>query len=315
MTDEPARRMLLVHAHPDDETLGNGATMAKYAAEGAGVTLITCTRGEEGLVLVPGLEHLAAHREDRLGAHRETELAAAMAALGVRDHRFLDTVRLPGEGDRADGQPAAHYRDSGMAWDAEHRAVAAPETGPSAFARVEVDEAAARLAAVLREVRPHVVVTYEPGGGYGHPDHVQAHRVAMRAIELAATDGPGGPAWAVPKVYWNVLPEGLVRAALRERAGTDAAPRGWSADGPLPPMVVPDDQVTTMIDAGDLVGRKRAALEAHATQVALDGDTVLVGDGARQPVVGVEFYRLVAGTPGEPRGADGREDDLFAGVA
>jgi N-acetyl-1-D-myo-inositol-2-amino-2-deoxy-alpha-D-glucopyranoside deacetylase len=310
MTDEPARRMLLVHAHPDDETLGNGATMAKYAAEGAGVTLITCTRGEEGLVLVPELQHLAAHREDRLGAHRETELAAAMAALGVRDHRFLDTVRLPED----DGQPV-HYRDSGMAWDAEHRAVAAPETGPSAFARVKVDEAAARLAAVLRDVRPHVVVTYEPGGGYGHPDHVQAHRVAMRAIELAASGGPGGPAWAVPKVYWNVLPEGLVRSALRELAGTEGAPQGWSADGPLPPMVVPDDQVTTTIDARDFVGRKRAALEAHATQVALDGDTVLVGDGARQPLVGVEFYRLVGGTPGEPGGADGRETDLFAGIA
>jgi N-acetyl-1-D-myo-inositol-2-amino-2-deoxy-alpha-D-glucopyranoside deacetylase len=282
--------------------------MAKYAAEGAGVTLITCTRGEEGLVLVPELQHLAAHREDRLGPHRETELAAAMSALGVTDHRFLDAVDVP-------GLPPAHYRDSGMAWDADHRAVAAPETGPHAFARVAVDDAAARLAAVVREVRPHVVVTYEPGGGYGHPDHVQAHRVAMRGVELAASDGPGGPGWAVPKVYWNVLPERLVRAALRERAGTDAAPAGWSADGPLPPMVVPDEQVTTMIDAQGFVGRKRAALEAHATQVALDGDIVLVGDGARQPVVGVEFYRLVAGTPGGPRGADGRESDLFGGVA
>jgi N-acetyl-1-D-myo-inositol-2-amino-2-deoxy-alpha-D-glucopyranoside deacetylase len=202
-----------------------------------------------------------------------------------------------------------------MAWDADHRAVAAPDTGPHAFARVDVEEAAARLAAVLREVRPHVVVTYEPGGGYGHPDHVQAHRVAMRGVELAASDGPGGAAWAVPKVYWNVLPEGLVRAALRELAGTGEAPRGWSPDGPLPPMVVPDEQVTTMIDAQEFVGRKRAALEAHATQVALDGDVVLVGDGARQPLVGVEFYRLVAGAPAGPRDADGRETDLFAGVA
>jgi N-acetyl-1-D-myo-inositol-2-amino-2-deoxy-alpha-D-glucopyranoside deacetylase len=309
MTDEPARRMLLVHAHPDDETLGNGATMAKYAAEGAGVTLVTCTRGEEGLVLLPDLEHLAAHRDDLLGAHRETELAGAMAALGVRDHRFLDTVRLPGD----DGGP--HYRDSGMAWDADHRAVAAPDTGPDAFARVDVDEAAARVAAVIREVRPQVVVTYEPGGGYGHPDHVQAHRVAMRGVELAASDGPGGPAWAVPKVYWNVLPEGLVRAALRELAGSEAAPRGWSPEGPLPPMVVPDEDVTTAIDAREFVDRKRAALEAHATQVALEGDTVLVGDGARQPIVGVEFYRLVAGAPAGPRDTDGRESDLFAGVA
>jgi N-acetyl-1-D-myo-inositol-2-amino-2-deoxy-alpha-D-glucopyranoside deacetylase len=201
-----------------------------------------------------------------------------------------------------------------MAWDADHRAVAAPDTGPHAFARVDVDDAAARLAAVLREVRPHVVVTYEPGGGYGHPDHVQAHRVAMRGVELSASEGPGGPAWSVPKVYWNVLPEGLVRAALRERAETGDLPPGWSPDGPLPPMVVPDDEVTTLISAEPFVGRKRAALEAHATQVALDGDMVLVGDGARQPIVGVEFYRLVAGSPGEPRDEQGRETDLFAGI-
>jgi N-acetyl-1-D-myo-inositol-2-amino-2-deoxy-alpha-D-glucopyranoside deacetylase len=320
MNDQPGRRMLLVHAHPDDETLGNGATMAKYAAEGAQVTLVTCTRGEEGLVLVPELEHLAAHRDDRLGAHRETELAAAMATLGVRDHRFLDTVPLPADddGDGDDGNDAAggrHYRDSGMAWDADHRAVAAPDTGPDAFARVEVDEAAARVAAVVREVRPQVVVTYEPGGGYGHPDHVQAHRVAMRGIELAAADGPGGSGWAVPKVYWNVLPEGLIRAALRELAGSEAAPRGWSPDGPLPPMVVPDEDVTTAIDGRDFVDLKRAALEAQPTQVALEGDTVLVGDGARQPIVGVEFYRLVAGEPAGSRDADGRETDLFGGVA
>jgi N-acetyl-1-D-myo-inositol-2-amino-2-deoxy-alpha-D-glucopyranoside deacetylase len=302
------RRMLLVHAHPDDESLGNGATMARYAAEGAGVTLLTCTRGEEGLVLVPELEHLAAHREDRLGAHRETELAAAMAALGVRDHRFLDTVDVP-------GLPAARYRDSGMAWDADHRAVAAPDTGPDAFARADLEAAAARVAAVVREVRPHVVVTYEPGGGYGHPDHVQAHRVAVRGVELAATDGPGGAGWTVPKVYWNVLPETLVRAALRELAAVGAAPPGWSPDGPLPPMVVPDAQVTTVIDGQAFVPAKRAALEAHATQVALDGDTVLVGDGARQPLVGVEFYRLVAGTPAGERDPEGRETDLFAGVA
>ena len=308
MTDEPARRMLLVHAHPDDESLGNGATMAKYAAEGAEVTLLTCTRGEEGLVLVPELEHLAAHREDRLGPHRETELAAAMAALGVGDHRFLDTVPLPGEG-------PVHYRDSGMAWDADHRAVAAPDTGPDAFARADLDDAGQRVAAVLREVRPQVVVTYEPGGGYGHPDHVQAHRAAMRGVELATADGPGGAAWTVPKVYWNVLPERMIRAALRELVATGAAPRGWTPDGPLPPMVVPDEQVTTTIDAEDFVGAKRAALVAHATQVAVAGDSVLVGDGARQPIVGVEFYRLVAGTPAGARDAEGRETDLFAGTS
>jgi N-acetyl-1-D-myo-inositol-2-amino-2-deoxy-alpha-D-glucopyranoside deacetylase len=305
MTDVPARRMLLVHAHPDDETLGNGATMARYAAEGVQVTLLTCTRGEEGLVLVPELEHLAAHREDGLGAHRETELAAAMAALGVRDHRFLDTVPAPAGGRSS---PPAFYRDSGMAWDAQHRAVAAPDTGPDAFARADVDEAAGRVAALVRELRPHVLVTYEPGGGYGHPDHVQAHRVAMRGAELAAGD------WRIPKIYWNVLPEGLVRTALRQLAGGGGAPPGWDPDGPLPPMVVPDHLVTTVVDAQAYLDRKVAALRAHATQVLVEDGTVLVGDGARQPLVGVEFYRLVQGVPGAPRDADGRETDLFAGL-
>jgi N-acetyl-1-D-myo-inositol-2-amino-2-deoxy-alpha-D-glucopyranoside deacetylase len=308
---EPAgstpRRLLLVHAHPDDESLGNGATMARYAAEGHEVVLLTCTRGEEGLVLVPELAHLASDRDDRLGQHREGELAAAMAALGVGDHRFLDTVELP-------DAPAERYRDSGMAWDPDHRAVAAPDTGPEAFARADVERAAARVAAVVREVRPHALVTYEPGGGYGHPDHVQAHRVAMRGVELAAGPGPGGGAWQVPKVYWNVLPEGLVRAALTELAARGEAPRGWDPAGPLPSMVVPDEQVTTLVDAEAWLDRKVAALRAHATQVTVDGSIVHVGDGARQPIVGVEFYRLVSGAPAGPFGPDGRELDLFAGL-
>jgi N-acetyl-1-D-myo-inositol-2-amino-2-deoxy-alpha-D-glucopyranoside deacetylase len=319
------RRLLLVHAHPDDETLGNGATMARYAAEGHAVTLLTCTRGEEGLVLVPQLAHLAADRDDALGIHRERELAAAMAALGVRDHRFLDTVALPGDSDSGaatgtdaavDGERgvAVHYRDSGMAWDEAHRAVASPRTGPSAFARAHVDDAAARVAAVVREVRPHVLVTYDPGGGYGHPDHVQAHRVAMRGCELAASPGPGGEPWQVPKVYWNALPEGLIRAALKEFAARGEAPRGWDPDGELPPMVMPDELVTTTVDATAFVDRKRQALLAHATQVLVEGETVLVGDGARQPIVGVEFYRLVRGAPAGPAGPDGREQDLFAGL-
>jgi N-acetyl-1-D-myo-inositol-2-amino-2-deoxy-alpha-D-glucopyranoside deacetylase len=201
-----------------------------------------------------------------------------------------------------------------MAWDAGHRAVAAPETGPEAFARADLDRAAARVASVVREVRPHALVTYEPGGGYGHPDHVQAHRVAMRGAELARRPGPGGDAWPVPKVYWNVLPDGLVRAALADLAARGEAPPGWDPQGPLPSVVVPDDQVTTVVDAEAWVDRKVAALRAHATQVSVDGSVVHIGDGATQPVVGVEFYRLVHGATGDPSGPDGRELDLFAGL-
>ncbi len=225
MNDQPGRRMLLVHAHPDDETLGNGATMAKYAAEGTQVTLLTCTRGEEGLVLVPELEHLAAHRDDRLGAHRETELAAAMAALGVRDHRFLDTVALP-EGPGLRALPGLGH---GLGRPTTARSPPPTPDRTRSPASRSTRRRRESLPSCAR-LRPHVVVTYEPGGGYGHPDHVQAHRVAMRGGR--ARGGPtarAGPAWTVPKVYWNVLPEGLVRAALRELAASEARPAGLVA--------------------------------------------------------------------------------------
>src|SRR5882724_9770944 len=174
MTELPARRLLLVHAHPDDESINNGATMAKYAAEGAQVTLVTCTLGERGEVIPPELRQLAGAA---LGGHRVRELTAAMDGLGVDDFRLLG-----GEG---------RYEDSGMMDTSDN-------DNPSCFWRADVDEAAGYLVEVIREVRPQVLVTYDPDGGYGHPDHIQAHRVATRAAELAA--GAGQP---IAKVYWN----------------------------------------------------------------------------------------------------------------
>ena len=179
----PTRRALFVHAHPDDETINNGVTMARYAAEGAQVTLLTCTLGEEGEVLVPELELLAAAEADQLGGYRIGELRAAMDALGVTDIRFL-------------GGPG-RYRDSGMMGTPanEH---------PRAFWNADLDEAVAHAVAVVRDVRPQVVVTYDENGGYGHPDHIQAHRVAMAAVEAAADAGyrPDlGEAWETAKVY------------------------------------------------------------------------------------------------------------------
>jgi len=301
------RRLLLVHAHPDDETINNGATMARYVAEGAHVTLVTCTRGELGEVIPPELAHLAADRDDTLGPYRVGELAAAMAALGVTDHRFLDEVPV-------NGLPPVHYRDSGMAWGPDGRAVAAPETGPGAFALADVDDAAARLAAVVREVRPQVVVTYEPGGGYGHPDHVQAHRVTMRAVELAGRAGPGGDAWDVPKVYWVVIPERAARAALAAlaQAGQNPFEGMFDPDGLLPSMFTPDELVTTVIDGSPWQDAKTAALRAHATQIAVDGAFFALSNGVGQPLLAMEFHRLVRGVPGDGKDDDGRERDLFA---
>jgi N-acetyl-1-D-myo-inositol-2-amino-2-deoxy-alpha-D-glucopyranoside deacetylase len=306
--DDGERRLLLVHAHPDDETINNGATMARYAAAGARVALVTCTRGELGEVIPPDLAHLAVDREDRLGEHRVGELAAAMAALGVTDHYFLDELGL-------DEAPRVHYRDSGMVWGPDGRAAPVPDPRPGAFALVEVDVAAARLASFVRTLRPHALVTYEPGGGYGHPDHVQTHRVAMRAIELAASAGPGGSAWDVPKVYWTVVPEGLMRAALKAFEAAGESPfDGLSPDGPLPSMAIPDDEVTTAVDGAPFLPAKAEAMRAHASQIAVDGPFFALSNGIGQPLAGTEFYRLAKGTPAGDRDPDGRETDLFAGL-
>lgn len=296
MTDLPGRRLLLVHAHPDDESINNGATMAKYAAEGAHVTLVTCTLGEEGEVIPPALAHLAADRDDTLGAHRAGELAAAMAELGVTDHLFL-------------GGPG-RYRDSGM--------MGAPQNEhPDCFWRADVDEAAASLVEVIRRVRPQVLVTYDENGGYGHPDHIQAHRVAMRAAELSAEPvfrRDLGDPHEIAKIYWNCVPRSVVEAGfarLREagREG-DLFPGIASVDDV--PGVLPDEEVTAAVDASAHADRKAAAMRAHATQIAVDGPFFALSNDLGQPLFPVEYYRLVRGSSGAPEGV--REDDLFAGT-
>lgn len=301
------RRMLLVHAHPDDESIANGATMARYAAEGAQVTLITCTRGEQGEIIPAGLAHLAADRDGGLGDHRVGELAAAMSALGVRDHRFLDQTDH--------GFGPVHYRDSGMAYGPNREVIPLPDPPADAFALVDVDGAAARLAAVIREVRPQVVIAYEPGGGYGHPDHVQAHRVAMRGVDLAEEPGPGGVAWRVPKVYWSVVPEQAMRAVVQAMAADGNNPfADWDSDR-LPSMAIPDEQVTTVVDGTAYYDAKAAAMLAHASQISVDSPFFALSNGVGRPLLATEFYQLVRGEPAGERDPDGREVDLFAGVA
>ncbi|MFF2657821.1 N-acetyl-1-D-myo-inositol-2-amino-2-deoxy-alpha-D-glucopyranoside deacetylase [Kitasatospora sp. NPDC058032] len=292
MTATTGRRLLLVHAHPDDESINNGATMARYAAEGAHVTLVTCTLGEGGEVIPPELAHLTADREDRLGAHRIGELTEAMAALGVGDVRFL-------------GGPG-RYRDSGM--------MGVPDNDvPGCFWRADVDEAAGRLVAVVREVRPQVLVAYDEHGGYGHPDHIQAHRVAMRAHELAADPAYRpelGPAWRIAKVYWNRVPRSVLERALAETA--EKAPFPGVAEPADVPGVVDDELVTTALDGAAYAGRKAAAMAAHATQITVDptGAFFALSNHLGQPLLVTEYYQLVHGQAG-PRLP---EDDLFAGL-
>jgi N-acetyl-1-D-myo-inositol-2-amino-2-deoxy-alpha-D-glucopyranoside deacetylase len=287
--------LLFVHAHPDDECIGNGASMAKYVTEGVPVTLVTCTLGEEGEVLVPDLEHLAAHHTDNLGPHRETELAAAMAILGVTDHRFL-------------GGPG-RYRDSGM--------MGLPTNDrPECFWQADVDEAAGHLVAVIREIQPLVVATYDDNGGYGHPDHIQTHRVTVRAVELAADQAFGadlGAPWTVPKVYENVTPRSFVQAGMdaMKAAGLDFFQTDNVDDLPF---VQPDDRVTARVDATDYEPLKMRALAAHATQVDVDGPFFALSDHVGQRAWGSEFYHLRQGTPGGPYDEDGRERSLLNGV-
>jgi N-acetyl-1-D-myo-inositol-2-amino-2-deoxy-alpha-D-glucopyranoside deacetylase len=289
------RRLLLVHAHPDDESINNGATMARYVAEGAQVTLLTCTLGEEGEVITPELAQLAADQADQLGGYRIGELAAAMAALGVTDSRFLGG--------------AGRWRDSGM--------IGTPANEhPRAFWNADPAEAVDAAVAVLREVRPQVVVTYDPHGGYGHPDHIQVHRVTGRAVELAADPAHRpdlGPAWAVAKVYWTVVPASVLRAGLTALADADT-PFTAVDDVTEVPFAAPDDEVTTAVDGGAFRAQKAAAMRAHATQVVVDGDFFALSNELGQPLLATEYYRLVHGEPG-PAGPDGRETDLFAGVA
>lgn len=301
----PDLRLLLVHAHPDDESIGQGATMAKYVAEGRGVTLVTCTAGEMGEILVPELEHLAADREDKLGEHRRGELDAAMQALGVTDHRFLGGF--------------GRYRDSGMQWHDDGHAIAADDIHDNAFWRADLTEAATHLVEVIREVRPQVLVTYDQFGGYGHPDHIQAHRVAMYGAQLAAAPSYRrdiGEAWDVAKIYWGGISEGRMREGLRalREAGDDTAFDGWDPDGPLPPMFVPDADITTEVDAGDYGEQKMAALTAHATQITTDGPFFALSNNQGSAALGIEQFRLVKGELG-PVGPAGRETDLFAGIS
>ncbi len=274
--------LLAVHAHPDDETLSTGALLAAWAAAGAPVTVVTCTRGERGEVIdTPGHPTGLAHLEGdgpALAAHRERELAAALRALGVGDQVFLDDVGAPrGAGER--------YEDSGMAWVAPGVAGPSGDAPPTAFARAPLDEAATRLAAVVRDRRPAVVVTYDAGGGYGHPDHVRAHAVTVRALELAADPGarvPGRP-WAGAQRWEPVVAESRLRSARRSLADDPGARRLVAEDGltlpdpeePLPPVAVADVVLDDLARRGRLVAvdttavldRVVGALRAHATQV------------------------------------------------
>ncbi|MCH1868053.1 N-acetyl-1-D-myo-inositol-2-amino-2-deoxy-alpha-D-glucopyranoside deacetylase [Nocardioides sp. CFH 31398] len=302
--DRPGHRLLLVHAHPDDETIGQGATMAKYVAEGRGVTLVTCTAGELGEILVPELEHLAVDRDGGLGEHRRREIADAMGVLGVTDHRWLGGF--------------GRWKDSGMKWHDDGHAVVADEVTPDSFWFADLVEAADELVKVVREVRPQVLVTYDEFGGYGHPDHIQAHRVAMYGAQLAAVPSykPAlGEPWEIAKIYWGAMPESRMRESLRalRESGDTTSFEGMDPDGPLPFFVQPDEAISAIVDAEEWTETKLEALRRHRTQVATDGGFFALSNNAGNRVWGAEAYRIVKGVRGD-LDEHGHETDLFAGI-
>jgi N-acetyl-1-D-myo-inositol-2-amino-2-deoxy-alpha-D-glucopyranoside deacetylase len=303
MSDLPDRRLLLVHAHPDDESIGTGATMAKYVAEGAGVTLVTCTGGEMGEILVPELEHLAADRDDRLAEHRRGELEDAMKALGVSDHRFLGGF--------------GRYRDSGMIWAEDGSAAVGEHVPDNAFWNADLTEAATLLVEVIREVRPQVLATYDQFGNYGHPDHIQAHRVATYAAHLAGVPSYRrdlGEAWEIPKIYWTAVSDSRLRRGIRalREAGDSTSFRSWDPDSEIP-MAIPDEDISTEVDGTAYAEQKLDALRAHRTQITVDGPFFALSNNLGNEAVGVESFRIAKGRVGDA-GPDGKETDLFAGL-
>ncbi len=289
--DHP-HRLLVVHAHPDDEVVGTGGTMAYYASQHALVTLVTCTLGEEGEIVVDHLKHLAADRENELGAYRVGELAAACEALGVKDHRFLGG--------------AGRWRDSGMMGEPTN-------DNPACFWQADVTVAAHDLVAVMREVRPQVVITYDEDGSYGHPDHIQAHRVTVRAFELSGDPGFApevGEPWQPAKLYYSAVPRSAFREAMKALADQGVA-TGFG-DGE-PSFVIDDELVTTLIDTVDQLPAKIAAMRAHESQIAPDDMLFQMTAGGDRAMFAREAYRLVQGEIGLTN-AEGKEDDLFSGI-
>ena len=283
-----SKRLLLVHAHPDDETINNGVTMAKYAKDGAQVTLVTCTRGEEGEVLVTELASLASDKDDKLGQHREIELKDAMAHLGIADFRFL-------------GAPNKKWRDSGM--------MGMPQNDRTdVFWQSDLDESANELVKIILEIKPQVLITYDEFGGYGHPDHIKAHRVAMRAAEIAETHG-----WKIEKIYWNTMPRSVIQMGIEKMKEVGSDFFGAESVDDLP-FAKPDELVTSVVHASEFVPQKLAAMKAHATQISVDGPFFALSNNLGLSVWGDEYYTLVKGEKTAPFDENGRELDLFAGV-
>lgn len=259
--------LMAVHAHPDDEAIGTGGVLARAAAEGIRTVLVTCTGGEVGEINPATNVAL----ED-LGAVRERELRAACEILGVAHLELLG------------------YRDSGMAGTEENN-------HPDSFAQADLDEATARLADLVRKYRPSVIVTYDENGFYGHPDHINAHRIAARAYELAGDpahrSANGYEPWEPLKLYYTAVARSeLAEFGKRLREAGIDAPLDDGLEGDEPAWGTPDELVTTVVDVAAHVEQKRQALFCHATQMGPEVFFARLPQPLFHQLFGRESFRL-----------------------
>jgi N-acetyl-1-D-myo-inositol-2-amino-2-deoxy-alpha-D-glucopyranoside deacetylase len=279
-------RLLAVHAHADDETITMGGTLAQAAARGIRTSVLCCTDGQLATIYAPDMPEESTR--PRLGEIRREELRRACGILGVADVSFLG------------------YHDSGMAG-------ADSNFDPVAFWKADIDEAVGRVVAHIRAFRPHVVVSYDANGGYGHPDHIQAHRVTLLAIEAAYLPvmyPDAGEPWRVSKLYYTAFPVRWARAAV-DLAAQIGRPSPFGDTPPEElPFVTRDELVTTTVSFPDQMGRKLAALRAHHSQITEDFPFLAVPEEVAREHFSDEFYQLVMShVPVSPP-----ETDLFAGL-
>jgi N-acetyl-1-D-myo-inositol-2-amino-2-deoxy-alpha-D-glucopyranoside deacetylase len=314
MSEPRGLTLMTVHAHPDDETIGTGGVMAKAVADGHRVILVTGTRGEMGEIVVPAIDTPDNHR--RLGEIRAAELEAAMAELRVTEWENLG------------------YHDSDM--------MGRPGNyDPRSFWQADLDEASGRLTWLVRRYRPDVMTTYNAFGGYGHPDHIRTHDVAVRAFaragdpawypeQLSPEHGGTGPVeseggsapWTPVKLYETAFPRsardamGEAMAARGERSPwlppEDATPEQLAEhEAYMEKMLVPDEAITTRVDVAAHVESKWNAIRRHVTQISLDSPFLLLGlDGWQRYWSTETFILRESRIP-----TDLPETDLFAGVS
>lgn len=278
--------LMVVHAHPDDEAIGTGGMLAKYSAEGVRTVLVTCTLGEEGEIVVPELDTPENHA--RLAEIRIEELRAAVQRLGISDLEILP------------------YRDSGM--------IDRPSNAhPECFWQADLDEATGRLVALVRRYKPQVLMSYNEEGGYGHPDHINAHKITVAAFDAAgaAQKYPGaGTPWTPSKLYyisarrslwlrtWKTMQARGIRTPLDEQSFDEA-------------RYVDDPRITTVIDIHDYLPQKLAALTEHRTQIRADWMWLAVPEDLRGEMFNNEYFIRVASRVAVP---EGEEADVFAGL-